>query len=145
MVTWSELERRVYLDVGELTWHEIETYTAAVWPLLRRLTADERERLRRGLLDGTLRNIEETRGRHSAPDPVEGAALRLMGRFVPKDAAQLAAYLAVLIALLSWLRGHPDPAPQPPPVTVIIHEMPPEIRADKPEPSPPNGLATGRS
>lgn len=55
MVTWSELERRVYLDVGELTWHEIETYTAAVWPLLRRLTADERERLRRGQGPGKVR------------------------------------------------------------------------------------------
>lgn len=136
MTTWSELERRVYVDCNALTWHEIETYTARVWPLLLRLTADERERLRRGLLDGTLRNIEEARGKHSAPDPVKGAALRLMGRYAPKDAGQLAAYLAVLIALLSFLRGNPDPVPQPPVVTVIIEEIPPEIRPTEPHPPP---------
>jgi len=113
---WSELERRVYVDCNALTWHELETYTARVWPLLLRLTADERERLRRGLLDGTLRNIEETRGKHSASDPVK--------------------YLAVLIALLSFFRGNPDPVPQPPVVTVIIEEIPPEIRPTEPYPPP---------
>ncbi|MGH4024179.1 MAG: hypothetical protein ACRDRV_06295 [Pseudonocardiaceae bacterium] len=132
MTTGGELEQRV----TALTWLEIEMYTAMAWPVLLRLTADERERLRRELLDGTWCYIEEARGKHSAADPVDDAALQLMRHFAPKDAADLAGYLGVLVGILTLVRGSPDLAPQPPPVTVIINEIPQGIRPTEPRPRP---------
>jgi hypothetical protein len=145
MVTWSELERRVYLDVGELTWHEIETYTAAVWPLLRRLTSRRAGTstpgpARRDIAEyrgvqGQAQRPGSSRGRCTAAD----GSLRTQG-CSPARGLPCRADRSSVVA-----PRHPRSGAAAPPVTVIINEMPPEIRTGKPEPSPPSGGATGRS
>ena len=69
------LERRICLAVSDLTWDEIETYTATAWPLLRRLTANQRERLRPG---PARPDIAEYRGNQGQGhrSPIESRALR---------------------------------------------------------------------
>lgn len=135
MATWADIEGLRWADLNRLTWGQIETWSSEVWELLRSLEPAERTALLEGLKDGSLPPALLAAG-ESQYDRVESAALSLFTRYAPKDAGQMAAYLAVLVSLLTVLTNHgSDPAPPtPPPAPVIVVELPPHCRPTGPPP-----------
>ncbi|HVF05239.1 MAG TPA: hypothetical protein VNA20_10385 [Frankiaceae bacterium] len=137
MATWADMEGLRWADLDRLTWRQIETWSSDVWELLRSLEPAERTALLEGIKDGSLPPALLAAG-GSQYDRVESAALSLFTRYAPKDASQMAAYLAVLVSLLTVLTNQgSDPAPpMPPPAQVIVVELPPQCR---PTEQPPSG------
>lgn len=124
-----------WADLDRLTWGQIESWSSEVWELLRSLEPAERRALLDGIKDGSLPPALLAGG-ESQHDRVQAAALSLFTRYAPKNAAQMAAYLAVVVSLLSVLnsRGSDPPPPTPPAPEVIVVELPPHCRPTGPPP-----------
>lgn len=138
MATWADVEGLKWGDLERLTWRQIEEWSSEVWSVLRSLDGVERKRLLDGLRDGSLPPALVADG-ESRYDRVEATALSLYTRFAPQDASQMAAYLVVLISLLTLLVNSTpsDPAPDtPPPPHVIVVQLPPDCRPQDSPPSP---------
>ena len=135
VATWADIEGLRWADLERLTWEQVETWSSEVWELLRSLDPAERTALLDGIKDGSLPPALVAAG-ESQYDRVQAAALSLFTRYAPKDASQMAAYLAVLVSLLTVLTNQgSDPQPAtPPPPQVIIVELPPESRPTGPPP-----------
>lgn len=152
MATWDDMERLTHEQAEVFTWGELErltgeqidTFASQVWPLLKTLSATDRQALKVGLLDGSLPPglVADSETRYT---PAEAAALSLYSTYKPKTPADMAAYLAVVVALISIIQTHfKDDAPrQPPPATVIIVELPepprPSLMAPQTGPAKTNG------
>lgn len=132
-LSWDQLGEFTWDEVGRLTTEQVERFANELWPLVTSLDQAGRAALKAGLLDGSLPpallasgDVEYT--------PAEEAVLSAWTRFAPKDSGELAAWVAILLALLTLLSGLGDdePPPIPPPSTVIIVEIPEPIRPLQP-------------
>jgi len=155
MATWDDVGKLSWDQLGEFTWDEVarltteqvERFANELWPLVASLDHSGRAALKAGLLDGSLPpallaagDVEYT--------PAEAAALSAWTRFAPKDSGDLAAWVAVLLALLTLLSGLGDDEPPstPPPSSVIIVEIPEPIRPLQPgEPRAPETDQHGKN
>lgn len=126
-LTWEQLKVFNWGEVARLTADQIGQFTEEIWPVLASMSPEAREDMLRGLLEGALPPAllasAETEYTES-----QVAALSLWTRYAPHDSATLAAWVAVLLALLQIL-GPREPAPtQPPDTTVVIIQLPVEVR-----------------
>jgi hypothetical protein len=136
VATWADLEGLRWADLNRLTWGQIETWSSEVWELLRSLEPAERTALLDGIKDGSLPPALLVAAGESQYDRIEAAALSLFTRYAPNDASQMAAYLAVLVSLLTVLsnQGSDPPPPTPPSPQVVVVELPPQCRPTGPPP-----------
>lgn len=135
MATWDEIRGMTWEQVGAFTWgdvarltvEQIEQFTREAWPLLSPLSPAARRELALGLLDGSfpppLLASAETKNTES-----QVAALSLWTRYAPRDSAELAAWVAILLSLLQILGPRESAPAEPPPVTVVILELPESVR-----------------
>lgn len=122
--TWNDLQGFTWDDLGRLRWSDLERWTGEVWQELRSLTPSERA----ALLDALTGS--------APPGTVEWgvaeqqSALTTASKYAPKNAAEMAAYLGVLVALLTFLttqfQGDEEPPTAPPPPQVVVIHIPPE-------------------
>jgi hypothetical protein len=126
MIQPLEMEQltKVYGPADSIDAGLAERTVSRVWPLLQELTAEQRDRLRAGILDGTLPPALVASADFEGYDKVDGAALSLWTRYIPETSADLAAWAAVIIAMLTYMQGAGTPPSTPPPAQVIVVQIP---------------------
>jgi len=129
MTTPMELQQLAdaFGSIERLKWDQVADFSGRAWDVVTELTPTERAELRAGLIDGSLPTglVADGEPRYSR---VQGAALALWTTYKPEKSSDVAAWAAVLIALLTYLDKEPAPAPTPPPPTVIVVQLPEEYR-----------------
>lgn len=108
--------------------------------MLAALTPDQRREFRTKLLDGRFPPTLLASAAYEGQDDTDVAALSLWTRYQPTSSSELAAWVAIMVAVLTHLDNEANPAPAPPPLTVIVIELPVENRPT--EELPPAGPPT---
>lgn len=134
--TWDKLELFSWDELERLTLPQIRRVVDTVWPIVRRLSVDEREQLRIGLLDETIPTsvvIYEISD-PSAPG-VEAlfASNKIWKKLKPQSRAEAIAYVSVVVAVLQ-LGVSLLPETSTPDVSVVIQIMPERLRPEAPTP-----------
>lgn len=117
-----------YGAVDRVTWGQVQEYSQQFWDVLAALAPDQRREFRARLLDGRFPPALLASAADEGQDDADVAALSLWTRYQPESSSELAAWVAIMVAVLTHLDKEAAPAPAPPPATVIVIELPEENR-----------------
>ena len=123
-LTWEQLEEFTYGELERATIAEIEQYLADVWPVLTTLSPQERVELKSGILGRTL--PPPLLASADEYNKVQEAALALWSRFQSRNRQNDAAWIAVIIAALTYIHDVTEDVTPPQPTTVVIIQQIPE-------------------
>ena len=126
-LTWAQLEGFTWGQLKELRTEQVQRYVTDVWPTLLRLTPEERHDLVQGFVEERL-PVLVADGDQAMPKMYQ-VALELWDRFKPTTSADLAAWVAALVAAAALMGAFEGSPPEQPPTPIIINNyfpMPPQ-------------------
>lgn len=135
--SWDELELFSYDELERLSLPELRRAVNVVWPILTKLSVNERELLALGLREGSIplsAALYHTSDPSSPEMQARFAASEIWQKLKPKSRKEAFAYAALIVALVG--PGLATMVDQKPDINVVIQIMPEQLRPS-PTPTPP--------